>query len=133
METSKNASLKSEILLLWPKAKWLCMSQLSSSPKLLLTFEYREEFLKHVRENWTLYSVELVNYQNKCRLIKGWDDIFAKCTDHLNSLTSMKHSPYYKVFEDDGKSFNQILETVNRLLFISSFLGGQVESHPCFV
>lgn len=29
-----------------------------------------EEFLKQVRETWTSYSLDLVNYQNKCRLIR---------------------------------------------------------------
>ena len=29
-----------------------------------------EEYLKQVRETWTNYTVDLVNYQNKCRLIK---------------------------------------------------------------
>lgn len=29
-----------------------------------------EEFIKQVKETWTSYSLDLVNYQNKCRLIK---------------------------------------------------------------
>lgn len=29
-----------------------------------------EEYLKQVRENWTSYALDLVNYQNKCRLIR---------------------------------------------------------------
>jgi len=60
-----------------------------------------EEFIKQVREYWVEYNLDLVNYQNKCRLIKGWDDLFAKLDEHINSLTSMKMSPYYKVFEDE--------------------------------
>uniref|UniRef100_A0A914YDC3 Dynein heavy chain linker domain-containing protein n=1 Tax=Panagrolaimus superbus TaxID=310955 RepID=A0A914YDC3_9BILA len=34
-----------------------------------------EEFLKQVREYWQNFEVELVNYQNKTRLIRGWDDL----------------------------------------------------------
>jgi dynein heavy chain 1 len=29
-----------------------------------------EEFLKQVRETWTSYGLDLINYQNKCRLIR---------------------------------------------------------------
>ena len=27
---------------------------------------------------------------------RGWDDLFNKCSENLNSLTAMKLSPYYK-------------------------------------
>lgn len=37
-----------------------------------------EEFLKQVREFWSVYELELVNYQRKCKLIRGWDDLFSK-------------------------------------------------------
>jgi dynein heavy chain 1 len=73
-----------------------------------------EEYIKQVKETWTNYTLDLVNYQNKCRLIKyvpglryllrvdsifsprGWDDLFNKCSENLNSLVAMKLSPYYK-------------------------------------
>lgn len=29
-----------------------------------------EEYIKQVKEIWTNYTLELVNYQNKCRLIR---------------------------------------------------------------
>ena len=29
-----------------------------------------EEYIKQVKEIWTNYTLDLVNYQNKCRLIK---------------------------------------------------------------
>ncbi|RKP08503.1 dynein heavy chain [Thamnocephalis sphaerospora] len=74
-----------------------------------------EEFLKQVKETWTSYVLELVNYQNKCRLIKGWDDLFAKCSEHLNSLQAMKISPYYKVFEEDAASWEEKLNRVHVL------------------
>ena len=44
-----------------------------------------EEFLKQVHETWTTYTLDLVPYQTKCRLIRGWDDLFAKCGENLNS------------------------------------------------
>ena len=29
-----------------------------------------EEYIKTVKETWTSYTLDLVNYQNKCRLIR---------------------------------------------------------------
>ena len=53
--------------------------------------------LPQVREAWQTYELEMINYQNKCRIIRGWDDLFTKCKEHLNSVAAMKLSPYYKV------------------------------------
>ncbi|KAI9815391.1 MAG: hypothetical protein M1826_002067 [Phylliscum demangeonii] len=74
-----------------------------------------EEFLKQVRETWTNYVLDLVNYQNKCRLIRGWDDLFAKCSENLNSLQAMKHSPYYKEFEEEALAWEGKLNRVHVL------------------
>ena len=74
-----------------------------------------EEFLKQVRETWSSYNLELVNYQNKCRLIRGWDDLFAKCSENLNSLQAMRHSPYYKEFEEEATSWEDKLNRVHVL------------------
>ncbi|KAF2121658.1 dynein heavy chain [Lophiotrema nucula] len=74
-----------------------------------------EEFLKQVRETWQNYALELVNYQNKCRLIRGWDDLFAKCSENLNSLQAMRHSPYYKEFEEDASAWEEKLNRVHVL------------------
>ena len=74
-----------------------------------------EEFLKQVRDTWQNYSLDLVNYQNKCRLIRGWDDLFAKCSENLNSLQAMKHSPYYKEFEEEASSWEDKLNRVHVL------------------
>ncbi|TQS39101.1 hypothetical protein Golomagni_00379 [Golovinomyces magnicellulatus] len=74
-----------------------------------------EEFLKQVREIWTNYPLELVNYQNKCRLIRGWDDLFAKCSENLSSLQAMKYSPYFKEFEEEASSWEDKLNRVHIL------------------
>ncbi|KAG0004346.1 hypothetical protein BGZ79_009578 [Entomortierella chlamydospora] len=74
-----------------------------------------EEFLKQVRETWTNYVLELVNYQNKCRLIRGWDDLFAKCSENLNFLSAMKLSPYYKVFEEEAAGWEEKLNRIHVL------------------
>lgn len=52
-----------------------------------------------IREVWNSYELDLVNYQNKCRLIRGWDDLFNKVKEHINSVSAMKLSPYYKVLK----------------------------------
>lgn len=74
-----------------------------------------EEFLKQVKETWNSYQLDLVPYQNKCRLIRGWDDLFAKCSENLNSLQAMKHSPYYKEFEEEASSWEDKLNRVHVL------------------
>ncbi|KAF2010197.1 cytoplasmic dynein-like protein 1 heavy chain 1 [Aaosphaeria arxii CBS 175.79] len=74
-----------------------------------------EEFLKQVRDTWQNYVLELVNYQNKCRLIRGWDDLFAKCSENLNSLQAMRHSPYYKEFEEEASAWEEKLNRVHVL------------------
>ena len=52
-----------------------------------------------VREAWQNYELDLISYQNKCRLIRGWDDLFNKLKEHINSVAAMKLSPYFKVGE----------------------------------
>jgi dynein heavy chain 1, cytosolic len=74
-----------------------------------------EEFLKQVRETWSNYNLDLVNYQNKCKLIRGWDDLFQKCSENLSSLGAMKHSPYYKEFEEEASSWEDKLNRVHVL------------------
>ncbi|CAM9594499.1 unnamed protein product [Lampetra planeri] len=72
-----------------------------------------EEFLKQIRELWSAYELDMVNYQNKCRLIRGWDDLFNRVKEHINSVSAMKLSPYYKVFEEDALSWE---DKLNRIL-----------------
>ncbi|GAA5979126.1 hypothetical protein JCM10908_002813 [Rhodotorula pacifica] len=74
-----------------------------------------EEFIKQVKEAWTSYTLELVNYQNKTRLIRGWDELFAKCGENVNSLVAMKHSPYYKVFEEEASAWEDRLNRIHVL------------------
>ena len=50
-----------------------------------------------VKETWNTYELDLMNYQNKCRIIRGWDDLFNKLEENINQVAAMKLSPYYKV------------------------------------
>jgi len=60
-----------------------------------------EEFIRSIKDCWAKYELELVKNQSKCRLIKGWDDLFTQIDEHINNIASMKMSPYYKVFEEE--------------------------------
>lgn len=35
-----------------------------------------EEFLRNIKETWAKYELELAARQGKCKLIRGWDDLF---------------------------------------------------------
>lgn len=65
--------------------------------------------LRAVKEYWNSFELELVRYQNKCKLIKGWDDLFTKVDEDQNNLNSMKMSPYYKTFEEEIKPWDDKL------------------------
>ncbi|CAK8687664.1 unnamed protein product [Clavelina lepadiformis] len=72
-----------------------------------------EQYISQVREQWQSYELDMVNYQNKCRLIRGWDELFTKVKDHINAVSAMKLSPYYKVFEEEASAWE---EKLNRIL-----------------
>lgn len=65
-----------------------------------------EVFLGEVRDRWMKQELELVLFQNRTRLIRGWDDLFATLDDHIGGLALMKSSPYYRAvreFQEEGK------------------------------
>lgn len=68
-----------------------------------------EKVLEQIKETWSSYTLELMNYQNKCRLIKGWEELLTQISDNLGSLNSMKMSPYYKIFEEQVLSWEDKL------------------------
>jgi len=64
-----------------------------------------EIFLNEVRDRWMKEELNLVLYQNRVRLIKGWDDLFTALDDHTGGLVLMRSSPYYRAvreFQEDG-------------------------------
>ena len=65
-----------------------------------------EVFLGQVRDRWMKQELDLVLFQNRVRLIRGWDDLFATLDDHIGGLALMKSSPYYRAvreFQEEGK------------------------------
>jgi dynein heavy chain 1 len=54
-----------------------------------------EQFLRDIRENWISSELNLV-LRDGARLIVGWDILFSTLEDNLNSLASLKQSPYFR-------------------------------------
>ena len=77
-----------------------------------------EEFLKQVRETWQYYELDLINYQHKCKLIRGWDDLFNKLKENMNQVAAMKLSPYYRVFEEEANTWEEKLNRISNLFDI---------------
>ncbi|EAR94592.2 dynein heavy chain, cytoplasmic protein (macronuclear) [Tetrahymena thermophila SB210] len=75
-----------------------------------------ECMMKNVKEYWNEFELDMVNYQNKCKLIKGWDDLFAKLDEDLGTLASTKMSPYYKQFEEEITPWDEKLQRIRILL-----------------
>lgn len=77
-----------------------------------------ENFLRQVESSWQEYELDLILYQNKCSLITKWDDLFNKLKEHINSLSAMKLSPYYKQFKDDATKWEDKLNKISSLFDI---------------
>lgn len=75
-----------------------------------------ENMVKNVKECWAEFELEMVSYQSKCKLIRGWDDLFTKLDEDLGTLASMKISPYYKQFEEEIVPWDEKLQRVRILL-----------------
>jgi dynein heavy chain 1 len=64
-----------------------------------------EEFLREVRDFWAGSELDLIGYQGRVRLVRGWSVVFAKLEEHLGSIGSMKSSPYFTSvpeFQEEG-------------------------------
>eukprot|EP00040_Diaphanoeca_grandis_P036231 m.230237 g.230237 ORF g.230237 m.230237 type:complete len:4579 (-) comp33576_c0_seq1:2736-16472(-) len=71
-----------------------------------------EKFLQQTRDEWNSYELDLVNFQNKTKLIRGWIDLFDKCRERMAALAAMKISPYYRVFQEEATSWDDKLNRV---------------------
>jgi len=97
-----------------------------------------EVFLAQVRDRWMKQELELVLYQNRVRLIRGWDDLFATLDDHMGGLVLMKSSPYYRSvreFQEEGNlwedrltklraAFDAWVDVQRRWVYLESILFG---------
>lgn len=71
-----------------------------------------EVFLGQVRDRWMKQELELVLFQNRVRLIRGWEELFATLDDHIGGLALMKSSPFYRAvreFQEEGKLWEERL------------------------
>ena len=59
-----------------------------------------ESYIKKSKDFWGSYELEMVRYKDKCKLIRGWDDMFTILDEHINSFQSMSNSPYYNIFKE---------------------------------
>lgn len=74
-----------------------------------------EDFLQSIRNTWETAEISFVPYQNKCWLVRGFDEILSLCLEHLSSLNSMSSSAFYSVFEDDANSLERKLSTIQMI------------------
>lgn len=73
------------------KNKWIEETLTAARGEALL-----ENFLVQSKEVWNLRELELANFKNKCKVIRGWDDLRALIEEHTSNITSMRMSPYFK-------------------------------------
>ena len=75
-----------------------------------------ENFLKKSKARWNDKELDMIQYKNKCKLIKGWDDMFSLLDEDINSFQSMSNSPYYNLFKDEIEPWKDKLENIRLLL-----------------
>ncbi|KAL7667891.1 hypothetical protein ACOME3_008618 [Neoechinorhynchus agilis] len=76
-----------------------------------------EEFLKQLSDLWKTYKLDVTLYgrSNKVYIIRHWDDLLEKIRENLNSINSMKMSPYYKQFIEESNIWEDRLNRMNML------------------
>ena len=75
-----------------------------------------ERMLQVIKDRWIPKDFELVRYQGKCNLIRGWDEMFEELDEDLNNLSSMKLSQYYKTFEEEIAQWDDKLQKLKIIL-----------------
>lgn len=74
-----------------------------------------------VRDDWQSRELELVSYQGRIQLVKGWDAVFSRLEEHLNGLQSMRASPHFHAVQ---VMLNKNIKNMNRLLFFRAAVPG---------
>ena len=72
--------------------------------------------IRKIRDFWKYEEFDLSQYQNKCMLIRGWDDLMTKIEDDMGQTSSMKLSQHYDAFKEEIQSWNDRLETLQAIL-----------------
>jgi dynein heavy chain 1 len=76
---------------LMKKKKWIDETLTGARGEALL-----ETFLVSSKEIWNIRELELANYKNKCKVVRGWEDLRLLIEEHTSNITSMRMSPYFK-------------------------------------
>jgi dynein heavy chain 1, cytosolic len=64
-----------------------------------------EQYIKDVKEYWMTVQFKIILREGNVRLITEWAELFTMLEDHLNSLASLKQSPYFRnvpEFQEDA-------------------------------
>ncbi|KOS13271.1 cytoplasmic dynein heavy chain 1 [Malassezia pachydermatis] len=64
-------------------------------------------YLQQVRDAWTAYTLELVDYRHECMLLRGFDTIFQLAQEHAGGLQAMAASAYYRTFEEEAHMWEE--------------------------
>ena len=75
-----------------------------------------DNMLKEIREYWNYEEFQLGNYQDKCKLIKGWDDILTKIEDDLGQIDSTKGTKHFAAFKEEFNSWSEKLKRMQTIL-----------------
>ncbi|CDJ57328.1 hypothetical protein EMWEY_00007760 [Eimeria maxima] len=75
-----------------------------------------EEFLRQVKDSWREREFIMVPCGGKCKVIKGWEELFQTIDDQLASIQSMKMSPFFKIFEEEALTWDEKLNRLRTLL-----------------
>jgi dynein heavy chain 1 len=76
-----------------------------------------EQFLRDLREYWLGCELSLVVRDN-IRLVTGWEQLFTTLEDNLNSLASLKQSPYFRnvpEFQEDTANWEGRLTSLRAI------------------
>lgn len=64
-------------------------------------------YLQQVREAWTTYALEWVDYRHECLLLKGFDAVCSLAAEHAGGLRAMAASPHYRVWEEEARLWEE--------------------------
>ena len=77
-----------------------------------------EQFLSTIRQQWINFELIII-IRDGIKIISGWDILFITLEDNLNSISSMKSSPYYRnvhEFQEESINWEQKLTNL-RIIF----------------
>lgn len=77
-----------------------------------------ENFLSATRNYWASCSLNFTHFRNKCRLVKGWDELFGKAEEHLNSISAMKNSAHFTSFKEECSNIEDMLTKLYSLITV---------------